>query len=233
MCARPFGYVALAACLSVVVVTPLGLAYMLMSDPAVLHAENGVVEWLTAACWLLALVVSAAAARRHHVRPDRLVFAWLIVVSLLAWARELDLHVFLNPAYMGELGLRFKPRWFLERDVSLLLRLAWVAVLLLTATSLAGPPLALQRPIRRLVRCGDTAIGLLLLSALGLVAGYVLDDLFRGSRFVSRDLRQACEETFELLGALFFLTAAWCLSQKPFSSRATQATAPSTPLRSG
>jgi hypothetical protein len=230
LCTQPFGYVALASGLSVTALVLLGLASILMSNPAGLYAENGVVEWLSVACWLLALVVSAAAARRHHVRPDGLVFAWLIVVSLLASARELDFHVFLNPAYMGELGLRFKPGWFLDRDVSLLLRLAWGAVLLLTTTSLVVPPLALQRPIRRLVRSGDTAIGLLLLSAVGLVAGFALDDLLRGAPVVSRDFRQACEETCELLGALFFMAATCCLFRKSFSSRSGQDAASARPF---
>jgi hypothetical protein len=225
----PLGYLTLAAALSAAVVVPLALASALTSERARLYAEGGVVESLSAACWLLVLVLSPLAARRHAVRLDRLLFAWLIVFSVLAGARELDLHVLLNPSHLGELGVRYRITWFFARDVNVLRRLVWSAVALLLATSLIAPLVALRRPMARLMREGDAAVGLLLLAVGCLAAGYVADDVLRGTQVVPLDLRQAWEETLELLGALFFVTSTGCLFFRPLSTRARQDAAPVRP----
>jgi len=209
--------VRLAAWLTVIAVTLLGLAYLLVDQPAQLHAEDGWIEWLSVGFWTISLVACLAGVRRHARPLDRMVFAWLAWLSLLAATRELDLHVLLNPQHLGGLGVRYRLSWFLAIDENLALRIGWLALFVGLGLSLVAPLAALRHSIRHLVSRGDTAVGLFGLAMVALLGGWACDDLLRGVGHVQ--LRQACEETFELLGSLFFLTAIWCLLRKPYSNR--------------
>jgi hypothetical protein len=214
---QPHGYVSISARLTAVVVVLLGLAYVLVDQPARLHAEDGWIEWLSVGCWAIGLIVCLASLRRHDRPLDRMVFAWLAWLSLLAATRELDLHVLLNPQHLGALGVRYRLSWFLASDAGSALRVGWLALFVGLGLSLVAPLAALRHSIGHLARRGDTAIGLFALAIAGLVAGWACDDLLRGVGHV--EVRQACEETCELLGSLFFLAAVWCLSRKPYSNR--------------
>jgi hypothetical protein len=220
-CGRPFGYFRLAGALAVLVLIPLCLAYAISSDPKGLHAEGGPVESLSVACWVAALLLCVASLFRYNNRLDRLVFKWFSFICALAAARELDAHVLLNPQYLGQFGVRYRTDWFFSNKfkVSIFLKLMWAAIFLVPLTLLIAPLFILRKPILRLIRNGDVATGLFLLGIIGLAIGFVCDDTLRKTHFISLNLRQAIEESAEMLGALFFLTGIFCLFLEPTSRR--------------
>ena len=137
------------------------------------------------------------------------------MICALAAARELDEQVLLNPQYLGQWGVHYKTRWFLSPEVDIRLKLFWFSVFLMFGGILVSPLIILRKSILQLIRSGDVAIGLFLLSAIGLATGFVFDDTLRKTAFIEKDLRQAIEEIAELLGAAYFLIGLWSLLWKP------------------
>ena len=220
-CGRPFGYFRLAGALLALVLIPFFVSYAISSDPKRLLAEGGLIEWLSVACWVAALLLCVVALSRYNNRLDRLVFKWFCFICGLAAARELDAQVLLNPQYLGQFGVHHRIDWFLSNKfkVSIFLKLMWAAIFLVPLTLFIAPLFILRKPILRLIRNGDVATGLFLIGIIGLAIGFVCDDTLRGTHFISSNLRQVIEETAEMLGALFFLTGICCLFWKPTSQR--------------
>ncbi len=206
---------------SALMMLPFCIAYAVSSDPARLHAEGGVIESLSVAYWLAAMLVCIVALFRYNNRLDRLVFKWFSLICGLAVVKELDAHVLLNPQYLGRFGVHYRFDWFFSNKfkVSVFLKLMWAAIFLLALTLLIAPLFVLRKPILRLIRNGDVAAGLFLLGIIGLAIGFVCDDILRGTHFISFTLRQAIEENAEMLGASFFLIGICCLLWKPTSQR--------------
>jgi len=216
---QPFGYFKIAGVVLACLLIPLWIAYVLSTDPTQLHAEDGIIEWLSVGCWIAAILICFLALLRHHSQGDRLVFWWCVLICALAAARELDAHVLLNPKYLGQFGVHYKPRWFLSSEVNILLRLSWFSLFLMLGGSIISPLVVLRQSILRLIRSGDVAAGLFLLSAIGLATGFVFDDTLREITLLDRDVRQAIEEIAELLGAAYFLIGVGSLLWKPLSER--------------
>ena len=218
-CGRPFGYFRLAGALSVLVLIPWCVAYTISSDPTRLHAEGGPIESLSVVFWVAASLLCVVALFRYNNRLDRLVFKWICFICALAAARELDAHVLLNPQYLAEFGVRYRYDWFFSNKfkASILLKLMWAVIFLVPLTLLIAPLFILRKSILQLIRNGDVATGLFLLGMIGLAIGFVFDDTLRHTHFISLNVRQAIEENFEMLGALFFLTGICCLFWKPTS----------------
>jgi len=216
---QPFGYFKIAGAVLASMLIPLWIACMLGPDPKKLHAEGGFIEWLSAGCWIAAMLICFLALLRHHGRQDRLVFWWFFLICALAAARELDAQVLLNPKFFGQFGVHYMIRWFLSPEVNILLRLSWFSLFLLLGGLLVSPLIVLRKSIHRLIRSGDVAVGLFLLSAIGLATGFVFDDILRKTALVDGDVRQAIEEIAELLGAAYFLIALCSLLWKPPSER--------------
>jgi len=216
-CERPFGYVRLAGVILALALTPLCGAYMLSADPARLHSEDGIIETLSVIFWIGALLLCLWALFRRHDRHYRLIFIWLCLVCALAAARELDAQILLNPKYFGPYGVHYRIDWFFSNKfgVSILLKLIWGAIFIVAFVCLFAPLFILRRPIMRVIRNGDTAAGLFLLGITALAIGFINDDILRGTHFMSLDLREAIEETSEMLGAIFFLVGICCLLWKP------------------
>jgi hypothetical protein len=221
ICVQPFGYFRLAGAIAALFLIPLCLGHAIISDPTILYAEGGPIEWLSVVFWVYALLFCAVALFRYHNRLDRLIFKWLSFICALAAARELDAQVLLNPQYLGQFGVRYRTDWFFSNKfkVSILLKLIWAGIFLVPLTFLIAPLFILRKPILRLTRNGDVATGLFLLGILGLAIGFVCDDTLRKTHFMSVNLRQSIEETAEMLGALFFLTGICCLFWNPTSQR--------------
>jgi len=93
----------------------------------------------------------------------------------------------------------------------------WAVIFLVPLTLLIAPLFILRKSILQLIRNGDLATGLFFLGMIGLAIGFVFDDILRHTHFISLNVRQAIEEKFEMLGALFFLTGICCLFWKPTS----------------
>lgn len=216
---QPFGYLGIAGVVIVSVLIPLCIAYMIIPNPARLHAEDGVIEWSSFACWIVSIFICFRALSRHNNRFDIMVFLWTCLICVLAAARELDAQVLLNPEYLGQFGVRYKTKWFLSPEVSIFLKLFWFSIFLTVGGIIIWPLVAMRKAILRLIRSGDAAAGLLLLSFIGSATGFIFDDLLRKTTFLDIDVRQAIEETSELFGAIFFLICVASLIWKPFSKR--------------
>jgi hypothetical protein len=217
VCERPFGYVRLAGVLLALVLILLYGAHMIMSsDPARLYAEGGVIETVSVIFWIGALLLCLRALFRWHDRLDRLISTWLCLICCLAAARELDAQILLNPKYFGQYGVHFRLDWFFSNkyDVSILLKLIWGAIFIVALASLFAPLFIWRKLIMRLIRNGDTAMGLFLLGITALAIGFIFDDTLRGTHFMSVNSRVAVEETSEMLGAIFFFGGISCLLWK-------------------
>jgi len=207
---QPFGYVRLAGVFFALVLTPLFVAYMMISySPATLYSEDGLIEKLSVIFWIGALLLCLWALFRWHDRLDQWIFRWFCLICSLTTARELDAQILLNPKYFGQYGVHYRTDWFFSNEfgVSIFLKLIWGAVFIAALTFLFAPLFILRKPIMRLIRKGDTAAGLFLLGITALAIGFIMDDTL----FMSKNLRVAIEETSELLGAIFFFAGIFCL----------------------
>jgi hypothetical protein len=216
---QPFGYLRVAGLVIASVLISLCIAYMISPNPTRLHAEDGVIEWLSFVCWIVSILICFKALSRSNNRIDSLLFCWVCLICVLAAARELDAQVLLNPKYLGEFGVRYKTKWFLSSEVSILLRLFWLSTFLTIGGIIIWPMVVMRKAILRMMRNGDAAAGFFLLSFIGSATGFVFDDILRNTTLFEIDLRQAIEETVELFGALFFLICIASLLWKPFSER--------------
>jgi hypothetical protein len=214
-----FGYFKIAGIVLVFVLIPLCITHMISFKPSRLYAEGGPIEWLSFGFWMASILICFLALSRQYNRIDRLVFWWICLICFLAAARELDAQVLLNPKYLGQFGVHYKTRWFLSSEVNIFLKLFWFSLFLMLGGIIIFPLIIQRKLIIRLIRNGDVAVGFFLLALIGLVTGFVFDDILRKTNFIDRDLRQSIEETAEMLGAAFFLIGTCSLSCKPFSER--------------
>jgi hypothetical protein len=171
------------------------------------HAENGPEEVVQAGLWFAAAAVSLSAVLAGG-RPwnDRLGVAWLGALALTAGARELDLHTKLNPETLGEWGVRYRMDWWLDFSVPLSVKLLWSAIFLGMGAAIIGPAAVLRPPLGKALRRGDPVAVLLAMAGMGVIAGFVADDLLRG--VFAHHGSQAAEEALELCGVSLFLGAA-------------------------
>lgn len=216
---RRFGYLALTGLAAMLILAVLGLGYSLSASPAEIHAENGPIEQISLVAWLASALIGAFAFKRHSGPHDRPVFFWLGTLGLLAALREVDAQVVLNPAYLGQFGVRYRLDWFLSPQVSLPLRVAWLVLFATVALLLIIPVVRMRRSAGHLLREGDAAAGLFIISVLCLAFAYAFDDLFRDTHLLVKAIRKAIEEISELLGSLAFLACLFSLLWKPPSER--------------
>jgi hypothetical protein len=201
------------------VVISTAIAAALMGESTILQREGGVLETLSLVCWVLAFAISLWSALKAARFDDRLAGGALGGLALLAALRELDAHILLNPATIGEYGVRYKISWWLDTGVPLWLKLGWATLFLGVLFLLVFPGLRLRQSAMRLLRNADPPLVLLLACFVFLAIGFGIDDLLRGSRRISFNTRQVIEETSELIGALLFLLSASLQSRTPWCSR--------------
>jgi hypothetical protein len=184
----------------------VGLAVLFPASLMSLGKEGGVLEMMSLACWAGALLFTAWTFLRKREAPERLASSWMGLIALLAFLRELDLHVALNPEVLGRFGVRYRIDWWLDGSVSLWLKLGWLAVFFPLVLALVYPPWALRGRILRLTQEGDAVVGFLFLAFGMSFLGFVFDDLLR--KVVSIGIRQVAEESAEAFGAAAFLASA-------------------------
>ncbi len=194
-----------------------------------LFEERGLVESVQVGFWALSVVAAAWAVLRHGRRRDRLNALWLLLLSVLAMLRELDVHELVNPkdghqlggagAPENRYGVSFKIEWWLDGEVDPLLKAAWGAALLLLAALLIVPPLLVRAPVVRLLRRGDAPTYLFLASVALLGLGYVMDDLLGRGAMMPETYTLVAEETAELLGVMAFFASLVLTVRRPLSTR--------------
>lgn len=167
--------------------------------------EGGVLELTQAAVLGTAVLLSAVAAVRLPAGPARAWSALLCLLALLAYAREADFHIVLNPRYLGAWGLRYRLDWWLSGEVALSVKLAW-AVALATPVALFGWLYYASgvHPLRALWERRPVAKAML--ACVGLyVVGYALDDVLGRGQFLPTWVTMPAEELAELGAALVLL----------------------------
>lgn len=169
-----------------------------------LWGESGLIEIMQVCAWLASAFIAWAVAftARDAERPAPL-FA-LGVLAILAAAREIDLHIHLNPETLGPYGVRYRIDWLLDGEVPIWLRGGWLAIFALVGCILV---LVFRRagPQFKRMFAARTLTALLLVGTFGFILiGYTLDDLMRG---IFSGQRGLFEESVELLAALLYLSA--------------------------
>lgn len=203
-----FGYLRWVAAVTGIVVIIIGLAAWMLPSLHPLVSEEGWLENLSLVFWGLTIITALATLRRWPTRPDRLLAGWTVLVASLAFCRELDLHVWLNPKHLGSYAVRYRIDWWLNGDVSLWLKLGWLTIFCALLAALLYPPWAIRLPVLRMARRGEAMVGLFFLGVFLDGVGLVTDDLFRGSKLIPFGVRQTVEETSEMLGAAAFCASA-------------------------
>ncbi len=170
-----------------------------------IYVEAGPFEQFQAILWGLIAAVAMFLAIRQTRGPDLAAMILFSVLAVAACAREFDAHVHLNPEALGPLGVRFRSRWWLDPEVSLMLKLGWLLIAA-TAMALILVPLWFSRGplIRAVVRREPMAwcfgaVGLLF------VFSVVCDDLLRYR--VPLSVTQPTEELAETLAPVAYFLA--------------------------
>lgn len=217
---RPSRWVKILAAAIVAGALAIAALYLLTDNPTALHAENGPIETVQLAAWLLAAAIYIFAAARGPRRADLLMNGWRAVIALAVSARELDLHEKLNSDVIGRLGVHYRIDWWLDGAVPLGLKAGWATIFLVLLALLLLPPLMVRPPTRRLLLRGDAHTWLFLLAFAFLFLGYALDDfLGRGTIVESIHITQGLEESVELCGVGCYLASAVSVLRLPFSAR--------------
>ncbi|MFG0326893.1 MAG: hypothetical protein ACF8SC_06460 [Phycisphaerales bacterium JB037] len=165
-------------------------------------AEDGLIEYAQLGLWGVCVLVAGAVALTTPGRA-RAAAAWRGVLGAVAGARELDLHIKLNPETLGEWGVRYRLDWWTDMSVPLGVKSMWLAIGLAIGIALVLPIyLARQDPIR-LLKARHPASVLFAIAIGGLAMGWAMDDLFRG--WFAEEPAQALEELCELAGVGFYL----------------------------
>jgi len=189
----------------------LGIPIGLLASPNsgmhhAVYSEGGFIELAQIGLWLAAVLAAFwLFATERECRAHRYQTLWLGVLGTVSAVREMDAHEALNPETLGELGVRYRIDWVLDETVPLWLKAMWGAVFLAIGAALVVP-LILGGGIRGLPHKDSARLRLFTAAAGCLVMGFVFDDLLR--EVITNDaVKQTLEETWELLGATFFLAA--------------------------
>ncbi len=216
---RPFSYLAWAGAIALIVILGITVAAITVRQMDLLYVENGPLENMAMALWLLSAFAAAAAYRRWTGRLDRIMAFWVALIACLAALREADAQILLNPAVIGRYGIHYRIDWLLDPETSILLKLAYAGLAILVVVAVFGPLYMLRSRFWSLTRSGDASVGMLIMAVAGVVIGYTMDDLLRDSPLMTKAVRQLIEESGEFLGAIAFLAGALLFWKAPVSER--------------
>lgn len=214
-----FPYLRWALLAGLVLLMGIAVASRFAGKLDMLYMENGPLENMSLALWILASFGAAAAYRRWTGALDRAAAFWLAAISCLAFLREADAHILLNPVVLGKYSIHYRIDWILDPAVSILPKLALAGLAVLIGILVFLPLRRLAAPFWKLAIGGDAALGLMVLAVAGQVLGFTLDDLLRGSPLLTVAIRQLSEETCEFLGVCAFFAGIMLIVKTPVSER--------------
>lgn len=198
-----------------------GVCYATWKRKIDVHSETGPLEAVQLASWILAVIVAGIAVIRAGSWRDRMSAGWLCVVAALATAREMDLHEAVQKGTTWLPPVHFRVDWITDTSQPIGPKIFWLTLFAAVGFMLAIPPLLTKAPTVPMLRKGDGATWLVLISFAFLGAGYLADDVFgRGNIGIHYEVTQGMEEVFELCGALAFVMACWWELRMPLSHRA-------------
>jgi hypothetical protein len=169
--------------------------------PGVLLGEDGFFEVGSVVVYAVLSLMCVGCALRVERREGRLAAAWLAWMALLACLRELDAHVVLNPAYLGEWGVRYRMDWWLRDSTPLGLKLSWLAVFVGVAAFTFYPIWRLRREFLAVLRTRPVSTVCIPTGILLLGLGVFIDDPLRNVTVVSKQTKSLLEESAEFCGA--------------------------------
>lgn len=184
-------------------ITPLAVGLLGRS----VVAESGPIENLQVVVWLASAGIAFFGASRPRRPRERF---WLIgmgVLALAAAARELDLHILLNPETLGSWGVRYRIDWWFDTTVPIWPKLAWAVAGAIAFVSLVVPLLLSITPWRDRFRPSPRAKVLLGVAVVGIFGGWATDDLFRSALVEGRHWSVPLEESFELMAPVAYAMA--------------------------
>lgn len=164
-------------------------------------AEGGHIESMQVGLLVVTAVVAFLFAQRIKNRQSSSMTCLLGVFALLAMARELDLHVWLNPEKLGDWGVRYRIDWWLDGQVPIKIKLVWLAVFATVGGVLGWLMVRLRGP----VSWRSTRARLLIFTVFFYFVGFTCDDLLRHR--VDLRVAQWIEEIAELFAAAALLGA--------------------------
>lgn len=163
--------------------------------------EGGPVERLQIVGWGAAAWVGWFGGGRLRSVQTRLWLVGMGMVASAALARELDLHIALNPETIGAWGVRYRIDWWTDGGVPIGAKLGWGAFFACATVALFGPLMGSHLPWSRRFRGGWVVNALLGLAVAGLFLGWAADDIFRDAVRGVKPVALAVEESVELMGA--------------------------------
>jgi hypothetical protein len=169
--------------------------------------ENGPVEMMQIAAWVAAGLLAIWALFRGRTGRERLFAAWLALLCTLAFLRENDAHLWVNPRVIGEWGVHFRTRWWLSAEAPVLPRLLWLVVGIGAIAAVIMPIIKVSPRTLLLLRGRDGAWLILMLGMIALFGGYAFDDLLGRDQFVPKIYTKVAEEGLELVGAVLVAAA--------------------------
>lgn len=176
------------------------------------YAEGGYIELAQIGMWITAVIAAGYLfTTERQSRAHRFQTLWLGVLGTVSTLREMDIHEALNPEELeaavglGNLGVRYRIDWVLDETVPFWLKAMWGAIFLAIGAALVLP-LIWAGGLKGLPHKDSARLRLFAAASGCLAMGFVFDDLLR-TVITSEAIKQSCEETWELLGATFFLAA--------------------------
>ena len=170
-----------------------------------IDGEGGPIEAAQVALWAFAAVIALTLAWRLRDKAARWFTVWLGVLASLAAARELDLHVKLNPETLGDWGVRYRLDWWTDGSVSIGLKLMWFAIASVIGAAFIIPMLRAGTAVKQ-VLLRQRAVPILGAACLAMLfVGWASDDLLR--QWTSKVEGVLVEEGAELIGVCCFALA--------------------------
>lgn len=170
-----------------------------------IFVEAGVLEQIQSILWALIAAVGLFLTVRQTRIPDLAAMFLFSVLAVAASAREFDAHVLLNPESLGGYGVRFRLRWWLDPEVSFMLKFVWLTIGATMLTLVVVPLWFSRGPLIRAVRRREPIAWLFGAVGVLMVIGMICDDVLRYR--VPLAVTQRIEEVAETFAPVAYFLA--------------------------
>lgn len=169
--------------------------------------EGGWLENVQSGLLAAGVMAGLLGAMRAGATARRWWGVFLAVMTLLAFAREADLMIVLNPRYLGEWGVRYRLDWWTSGRVPIGLKLGWLVVFAVAATVVIYPAVKARTFVGRRSAARDRVLKLLGGATGFYFLGYAADDLVGRGMLISPGVMMYFEEGAEAIGAALLACA--------------------------
>lgn len=163
--------------------------------------EGGWLENAQSGLLAAGVMAGVVSAMRAGATARRWWGLFLAILTLLAFAREADLMIVLNPRYLGTWGVRYRLDWWLDGGVPAGLKLGWLVVFAAATMLVVYPAVRAWAFVRQKSPARNRVLTLLGAAAGFYFLGYAADDLVGREMLASKGLMMSVEEGMEMVGA--------------------------------